>query len=447
MIALLLCVLALFGAYFAGRKSLVAGCLVVAAFGYVYGILRANLFSPLSFFIFDAAIIGLYASQFLSPPRDRTQTPPNPAMKVWLIILIGWPSLMLFLPFQNFMVSLVGLRGNMFLLPVLLLGSRLRSIDLYRLAIGLAFLNLFALTVGVAEYFKGIEPFFPYSPVTVIMYNSLDSGHHYRIPSTFSAAHAYAATLVSTIPFLFGAWAQKLGSRKEKLLLLLGLASALFGVLLASTRSNLVTASLLMVVAILSGKVTAMKRAMIAIAIAAVIIAALSNERFQRYKEFDSDSVSDRIAGSVNQSFWEILAQYPMGNGLGGGGTSIPYFLASQVKHPVGLENEYSRILLEQGVIGLLMWVGFVLWFLSNRSAFVKDTWHTGRKMAWIYGASGLISASLGVGLLTSIPHSFFFLLIVGWVSSKPQAEGPAMAPARRARGLAPRTVAVGVLR
>jgi hypothetical protein len=445
MIALLLCVIAVFGAYFAGRKSLVAGCLVVAAFGYAYGILRANLFSPLSFFIFDAAIVGLYASQFLSPARDRT--PPHPAMKLWLALLIGWPLLLVFLPFQTFMVSLVGLRGNMFLLPVLLLGSRFRSIDLYRLAIGLAVLNIFALMVAVAEYFMGIEPFFPYSPVTNIMYNSLDSAHHYRIPSTFSAAHAYAATLVSTIPFLFGAWAQKFGSRKEKLMLLLGLGSALFGVLLASTRSNLITAALLMVIAILSGKVTPMKRLLIATAVAAVIIAAMSNERFQRYKELDSDSVTDRIAGSVNRSFFEILLEYPMGNGLGGGGTSIPYFLASQVNHPIGLENEYSRILLEQGLIGLLMWIAFVLWFLTNRSAFVKDAWATGRKMGWFYSASGLISASLGVGLLTSIPGSFLFLLIVGWVASKPQAEGRTIPPPYRTPRLTPRTVAVEVLR
>jgi len=447
MIALLLCAIAAFAAYYFGRRSLVGGCLVVAAVGYAYGILRANLISPFSFFIFDSAIVGLYASQFLSPPKDGAGTPPNPAMKLWLTLLIGWPLLLLFLPFQPFLVSIVGLRGNMFLLPLLLLGSRFRSIDLYRLAMGLAVLNIFALTFAVAEYFRGIEPFFPYGPATVIMYNSLDSAHHYRIPSIFSSGHAYAATLVATIPFLFGAWAQKFGSRKEKLMLLLGLGSALFGVLLASTRSNLIMAGLLMVIAILSGKVTPMKRLLIATAVAAVIIAAMSNERFQRYKELDSDTVTDRIAGSVNRSFWEILAQYPMGNGLGGGGTSIPYFLASQVNHPIGLENEYSRILLEQGLIGLIMWVAFVLWFLTNRAAFVKDAWATGRKMAWFYSGIGLVSASLGVGLLTAIPSSFLFLLIMGWVSSKPRAELPAIAPPYRARRLAPRTVTVEVLR
>lgn len=447
MIGLLLCAIAVFGAYYAGRRSLVAGCLVVAVFGYAYGILRANLISPFSFFIFDAAIIGLYASQFLSPPKEGAGTPPDPAMKLWVTILIGWPLLLVFLPFQPFLVSIVGLRGNMFLLPLLLLGSRLRSNDLYRLAMGFAMLNIFALTIAVAEYFRGIEPFFPYSPVTLIMYNSLDSAHHYRIPSIFSSAHAYAATLVSTIPFLFGAWTQKFGTRKEKIILLVGLACALFGVLLASTRSNLIMAGLLMAIAILSGKVTPMKRLLIATAVAAVIIAAMSNERFQRYKELDSDTVTDRIAGSVNRSFWEILGQYPMGNGLGGGGTSIPYFLASQVNHPIGLENEYSRILLEQGLIGLLMWVGFVLWFLTNRAPFVKDAWATGRKMAWFYAGFGLVSASLGVGLLTSIPSSFLFLLIMGWVASKPQAALPAIAPPSRARRLPPRIVTVEVHR
>ena len=60
----------------------------------------------------------------------------------------------------------------------------------------------------------------------------------------------------------------------------------------------------------------------------------MHNERWQRYKELDSQSVEDRISGSVNRSFLEVLVEYPMGNGLGGGGTSIPYFLASQVRNP-----------------------------------------------------------------------------------------------------------------
>ena len=56
-----------------------------------------------------------------------------------------------------------------------------------------------------------------------------------------------------------------------------------------------------------------------------------------------------------------------MGNGLGGGGTSMPYFLESQVRHPVQIENEYGRIMLEEGLPGLALWLGLILWTVTRR--------------------------------------------------------------------------------
>jgi hypothetical protein len=112
-----------------------------------------------------------------------------------------------------------------------------------------------------------------------------------------------------------------------------------------------------------------------------------------------------------------------MGNGLGGGGTSIPYFLAPSVNRPVGAENEYARILLEEGIIGLVIWSAFAIWFMTNRSTFVKDDWFAGRRMAWWLSTFALVSASLGIGLLSSVPNSFLFLLMVGWAGVKPKPE------------------------
>jgi hypothetical protein len=330
------------------------------------------------------------------------------------------------LPFQTLLVSIVGLRGNMFLLPAVLIGSRLCGVDLRRLALGLAALNLVALGFGVAEYFLGIERFFPFGPLTLTMYTSQDSAGANRIPALFTNAHTYAGVMVDTIPFLFGAWVQKTGARWQKLLLIAGMAAAFFGVLMAATRTGMLFAGILVILASTSGKLGAMKRWVWVLAIAAVVWAAMHNERWQRYKELDTGSVEDRIAGSVNRTFFEILVDYPMGNGLGGGGTSIPYFLASRVNRPVSAENEYARILLEQGVVGLLLWLGFGAWFITNRSAFVKDEWFTGRRMAWYLCAITLVSSSLGLGMLTSIPNSFLFLLTLGWVAVRPQKEAVA---------------------
>lgn len=427
MTALLLCAIGFILGFVLGRKSLWAGILVVVASGYFYGILRANLSPPFSHFIFDAALVGLYGAQFLAQ-KKQPQTSKNSSLNLWMAVLIGWPLLMVLMPFQPFLVSLVGLRGNMFFLPAVFLGTRLRDFDLRRIAVGLSILNLISLAFGVAETFKGIEPFFPYSPLTVTMYNSLDSSGANRIPSIFQNAHTYAGVMVFTLPILFGAWSTSTGVRWRKPLYVLGMAAALVGVLMAATRQNILAAGMLVVIASISGKLGTLKRFVWVAAIAAVIWAAMHNDRWQRYKELDSQSVEERISGSVNRTFWEILEEYPMGNGLGGGGTSVPYFLASEVRNPIWVESEYCRIILEQGVIGFLLWIGFIGWFITNRSGFVKDEWLTGRRMAWYLCLFSFLTGAIGVGLLSAIPNTFLFLLCIGWTSVAPASEAARVA-------------------
>jgi hypothetical protein len=436
MLALLLCIIAGLGAYIAGRRALWAGCAVALVAGYGYGILRANLFTPYSHFIFDAGVVGVYASQFLGS-KKQSGTPRDSTLRIWVAVLCAWPIFLVFMPFQPLVVSIVGLRAAIFLFPTILLGSRLQSRDLKFLALTMAVLNIGALAFGVLEYFRGIEPFFPPGPMTITIYNSQDSGGGYRVPSTFQNAHTYAGVMVDTIPFLFGYWAQRSGTRKEKWLLLFGMGAAFFGILMAATRTGIVAGLFVAALAATSGKMGGLKRWIWALAIGGVILAAVNNDRWQRYKALDSDTVTERIAGSVNRRFFEILLEYPMGNGLGGGGTSIPYFLASSVKRPIGAENEYARILLEEGVIGLVIWSAFAIWFMTNRSTFVKDDWFAGRRMAWWLSTFALLSASLGIGLLSSVPNSFLFLLMVGWAGVKPkQSSAP--------RAIRPMVVAAG---
>jgi hypothetical protein len=444
MIALLICIIGFLGAYRAGRHSLGAGCVVVLISGYTYGILRANLLTPFSHFSFDASLGGLYLSQFFSRPKFAAVRTDDRTLRLWCIALVGWPVLLLFTPFQTFLVSLVGLRGNMFMLPLLLLGTRLTSRDLNLLAISLAVMNILALGVGVAEYVVGIEPFFPLSAVTTTIYGSMDAAGHNRIPSTFSNAHGYAGTILDTVPFIFGAWALKSVSKKKNALLLLGLASALLGTLMASTRLCIMEGGLIALVATLSGNLSRQKRVFWLVGIGVLIVSALSNERWQRFKSLgESDVLTDRIAGSVNRGFFEILTEYPMGNGLGGGGTSIPYFLASQVKLPIAVESTYACILLEQGIVGLGIWTGFLLWFLANRCPFTDHPWLSGRKLAWWTCLFVLATGFIGNGVLASIPGTFLLLLAMGWVAVEPQPmlEGAADRPRR----LAPFPVAAQV--
>ena len=120
MIALALCVLAFFATFFAGRRSLGVGMIALFTVGYFYGILRANLITTYSHFLFDAGLIGLYLSQnwFTFPPPEARRLE---FLRIATALLIGWPLLLVLMPFQPLLISLVGLRGNILFIPLLLL--------------------------------------------------------------------------------------------------------------------------------------------------------------------------------------------------------------------------------------------------------------------------------------------------------------------------------------
>src|SRR5271170_7387337 len=144
---------------------------------------------------------------------------------------------------QPLLVSLVGLRGSVFFLPMLMLGGRLTEKDLRELSVGLALLNLMTLGFAGAEYTLGVPEFYPLSPVTDIIYNSVDvAGGFHRIPATFTNAHAYGGMMVASIPFLIGDWESAV-NRKRRILPVLGIVAALLGILASSTRLNFVTGS------------------------------------------------------------------------------------------------------------------------------------------------------------------------------------------------------------
>jgi hypothetical protein len=426
MIAIVLCAVAFVTCFLMGRRSLGQGLLALLVCGYFYGILRANVITTFSHFIFDAGLVGLYLSQsWAEKGSDRAR---NGTLRIWTLLLIGWPFILVFLPFQPILISLVGLRGNVFFLPVLILGSRLKHKDLMTFAVGLAILNVVAFAFAGAEYFTSVQRFYPFSAVTQIIYMSGDvAGGYLRIPAIFTTAHAYGGTMVATIPFLMGAWGNALG-RWTRLVALGGIAAAMLGVLMSATRQNFILGAGMVGFVLVTTKMPAGARVALVLVVAVVGWVASTNVRFQRFKELgDTENVAGRIAGSVNRGFIEILVEHPMGNGLGGGGMSMPYFLAGQVRNPIGLENEYALVLCEQGIVGLMIWVGFILWFLSRAPiAFSRGAWMNSRRMAWFLVAIGWGTAWIGTGLMTSIPQTVIFLLGMGWSATNMAAEAAA---------------------
>lgn len=422
--ALYICVLSFVLCYWAGRRSLVNGLIAVLGVGYVYGITRANLPETLSHFIFDAGVLGLYAALWFRPTTLAEKLRLKP-LQLWVELLMLWPIVIFFLPYQDLMIRLVGLRTSIFLLPFLLIGARLTSEERYQLALGIAALNLFALAFAGAEFLLGIQTFFPRNQMTRIIYMSKDvvGNTAYRIPATFANAHSYGGAMFIGIPLLAGALLQKHKKQRHGQLLILGLAAALLGVLLSATRLNFVGVAVLIIVLTFSIKSRIGYAFGWIVILAAIGMFAAGESRLQRVTELqNTEMVKERIVGSVNMNFFELAARYPFGNGLGGGGTSIPYFLQDRIATPIGMENEYARIMLEQGVFGLCLWVAFILWMLTRPRGNRFDSWQQGARLAWYACAINFAFGLIGIGLFTAVPQTCMLLMSAGWVATRHHA-------------------------
>lgn len=422
MFALGLCVASLAIVWAVTRRSVTFGIIALLTVSYFYGIARANTPGTYSHFIVDAALIGFYMAapwgRYFADERLAT-------LRSWMMVLTGWPALMFLLPQQPLMVQLVGLRGHIFFLPMMLIGAALSLADLRKICVGLAVLNVAAFCFAVGEYVLGVPRFYPLNAVTLIIYVSADvAGGFFRIPAIFSNAHSYAGTMVATLPFLIGALYGGTDGKWRKLLMCIGIVVAIGGVLMASTRMYFVLCAMLIAVAAFSSG-AGKNRLIMMLVIAVGAWVALTNPRFQRFKSLDAEGFAGRIHGSVNRNLLEIVLEYPLGNGLGGAGTSLPYFLAGQVRNPIGVENEYGRFALEQGVPGLALWVCFIAWFTTQRQAFWRGAWKHGRLLAWCLTLWGFASAAIGTGMLTAIPGTFLFLLTLGWLTVPESHEQP----------------------
>ena len=435
-----LCLLSFTLCYVAARRSLVSGLIVSLGVGYVFGITRANIPDTASYFIFDSGVLGLYAVQLFRPLTQALKLRVE-GLQAWIELLIFWPIVMFFLPAQDLMIRLVGLRTSVFLLPFLLLGARLMPEERYKLALGLAGLNLLALVFAGAEFFIGVQEFFPRNPVTKIIYMSKDVATDlaYRIPACFANAHAYGGAMVVTIPLVAGALLQKHKRQWQINLLVVGLAAAVLGVLLSATRLNFVAVAVLIIVLPFSIK-SRISHAFGWIAILLAIGFFVSGvARLQRFTELqNTEMVAERVGWSVNMTFFELAAKYPFGNGLGGGGSSIPSFLQDRLENPVVMENEYARIMLEQGIFGLLLWIAFLTWLFTRPAGDPLDSWREGRRLARWACILAFGTGLIGVGLFVSVPQTCLLLISAGWLAAR-QSSAALEANQASAFGLATR--------
>lgn len=401
----------------ATRKSLGLGISAVFAVGYFSGVIRANFLGVFSTFMFDAALLGLYSGFFLGRPREATQVWSGPAGP-FVLFLIAWPALLSIIPVNHLLIQLVALRSTVWFLPVLLIATKLGSRDLNVIARSLAILNLAALAGGLYVYQNGVESLYPKNSVTEIIYKSDDAGGgHHRVPSTFLSAHAYGGTMLFTLPFLFGHLFGPRAWKFDRVLAAAGIVAAMGGILMCAARQPVVMFALTLIIA---WSITRFNPIVGLVAVGVIIIGvviASTNERLQRAATLDDpEYVSARIEVSANESFLDLLLTKPMGAGMGSSvGTSIPYFLASRAPRAVGLENEYCRILVDQGWMGLGGWLVFLGWLFSRPPPLrLGMGWGLGVVLMYALTLTNWSTAFIGTGTLASIPGSVLLLTQMG---------------------------------
>jgi O-Antigen ligase len=437
MLSIGLCVLAFVACLLLGRRSLGLGTAAALAAGYSYGILRANVFETFSFFVFDAASAGLYLAAWTRSygAADRVRVA---SLMRWILALTVWPCLLFLLPIQDPLVQLVGLRSAAFFLPTVLIGALMSEDDLKVLALCVAALNLVVFGFALAEYWRGIAAFFPRSAVTRILYLERDAvkgnWDYYRIPATFATPAGYGATMVMSLPLLIAAWFRIEESRWLRWLLTSALGGSIVGVFLSASRSQAAIACILAIGVTLSGRVAGRKWLAWLLIVAAVAWVVSSSNRLQRFTELeDTDMVGERMSASFNSSFLTLAEEYPLGNGLGGGGTSIPYFLQDRLRNQVGMENEYARIMLEEGIPGLLLWIAFIAWVLTRRGPPPDDPWFLARRLGRYLCLAYFATAFLGVGLLTAVPNAAMLLMYTGLIAAPAQHPVPSIEESKSA--------------
>jgi hypothetical protein len=386
------------------------------AWGYFFGILKAHFVYSFGHFIFDMATLGFYAALLVKPPT-QVEWARSSRIRPWVIVLIAWPVFMAIIPLQHYLVQIIGLRGNIFWIPMLLVGAWLDKNAIIRLAITLAGLNIVSFGFAMAEFVYGVETFVPENEVTAIVYRSRDlAGQNLRIPSTFANAHTFALTMVASIPILIGVITNRFSSWIVKPLLVAGMIVALAGVFLAGPKSPVVNLGMMVFLALFSGRINLTALLVMVLGFTVVGYFVAQEERMQRFMDLQNlEAVTERIQMSANLGFFEVMADYPMGKGMGAGGTSLPYWAEQYLTDRFYLENEFARLLLEQGLPGLMIWICFIFWAFRGRID-RNDDFQLTKTLLWFRVATIWATAWIGIGMMTTIPGTAITFLAMGFI-------------------------------
>jgi hypothetical protein len=406
------------GVFLATFRSLGWGFLAVITIGYFNGVIRANYLGVFTTFMFDSGVLGLYLGFLIRKSHREKGVVLGPAAR-FVVFLIAWPVFLCFIPVNHFLIQCVALRATVWFLPVLLLATRLTTGDLALLARGLAMLNLVALAAGVYVYLYGVEALYPHNAITELIYRSHDVGEagYHRIPASFLSAHAYGFTMLATLPFLLDRCVGVRVRLVDRWLAAAGVVAAAGGLLMCGARSPFVALALSSAIALLLTRFSFKIAFVLAVLVGVGFAVARDNERFQRARTLgDVERVTGRVSNSVNLGVLDLVFGYPFGAGMGTAvGNSVPFFLRDLAPEQIGAENEYCRIMIDQGWFGVAGWLLFVGWLCARPpSARPPGPWRLGVVFMYSLIVAQWTTAFIGNGLLAAIPGAFLMLTEMG---------------------------------
>jgi hypothetical protein len=432
-VGLALCLLSFIASLMVARRSLGHGLGLVLAIGCVYGWLRAVLLDGFTHFTFDMALAGLYLS--ILPRLKPIRGWGGSFVSIGTLLLIGWPLVVIlispFLKAPHVFIQVAGLRNAILFAPLVLIGMALSREDLRQFSLWAEWCVVLVSCFTLAEWLFGLEIAYPLNEATLLIYVSHDiTGGYYRLPSSFVSSHVYGGTMIALLPLFLGRLEEQ---PRRRLLTAVACALVALGVFACGARLPVVLLGL-----IVGGMLLQLRHGIVASLFLIVMMVVVGysvsqSERLRRFESLgDTEMVASRISQSVNMSFWEILSDHPMGRGLGSAaGTSVPFFLVEYSKPPVGIENEFARLLLEEGLPGLLGWAGFVVLVLGRSAVGLRRRSSRAVGM-WIFCAGTWVSGLIGVGILAAIPTTMLLMLYLGELSREAPRPSAAREPGWR---------------
>ncbi len=206
-----------------------------------------------------------------------------------------------------------------------------------------------AFLLAALDYAPGVESFF-------------------RVIGTFASAGQYANFLDANTAFAFGLYLSSKSSREKKIWLAAILLDFVGLFISGSRGAVLFLLPVFVLFVMFSRNRSGIVSIVVISALAAMIGLSFLGEgvraRFDTLKR--TEMIKERTVGFTGNIFLHYLNEAPMGSGLGAASTAARYLDPSQEKHPKWVENYPSKLQVETGAPGVLMFFVFLFSLLSK---------------------------------------------------------------------------------